>query len=220
MFPLYKKVVIPGTNETVGTGWLPPMPDLRDYTADHPDIKPMAKKLGLTAKSLSLKASVDLREWCSPVENQLNLGSCTAHAGIGIVEYYERRAFGHHIEGSRLFLYKTTRNLMHVVGDTGAWLRNVMGALVLCGVPDESHWPYTDKPGGEPDGFDREPSAFVYAVADNYKALKYFCHDPLGANVQPAAVLSSVKWYLSAGIPAMFGFWGFPSFDKIGRAHV
>jgi len=51
--------------------------------------------------------------------NQLTLGSCTAHAGIGIVEYFEKRAYGRHIEGSRLFLYKTTRNLMQETGDTG-----------------------------------------------------------------------------------------------------
>ena len=103
---------------------------------------------------------------------------------------------------------------MNVTGDTGAWLRNVMAALCLCGVPDEKYWPYTDKAGAEPDGFDREPSAFVYAVADNFEALKYFCHDPQGANVPPAGVLKTVKKYLAAGIPAMFGFWGFPSFEK------
>jgi C1A family cysteine protease len=102
---------------------------------------------------------------------------------------------------------------MKVTGDTGAWLRNVMGALALCGVPDEKYWPYTDKSGAEPDGFDREPPAFVYAVADNYEAVKYFCHDPQGANVSPQTVLSTVKKYLAAGIPSMFGFWGFPSFS-------
>lgn len=199
MYILYnKKVELLEAKETVGTGWLPPMPDLRDYSVEHQDIKEMAKKLGVAVKTLSLPATVDLRQWCSPIENQLGLGSCTAHAGMGIVEYFERRAYGKHIDGSRLFLYKTTRNLMHVTGDTGAWLRNVMGTLVLCGVPDEKHWTYTDRPGTEPDGFDREPPAFVYAVADNYEALKYFfCHDPLGVNVPPKTVLSTVKKYLA-----------------------
>lgn len=208
-----KKVELTESKETFGTGWLPPMPDMRDYSTENPSIKEMGKKLGLAVKTPTLKATSDLRQWCSPIENQLNLGSCTAHAGMGIVEYFERRAYGKHIDGSRLFLYKTTRNLMHVTGDTGAWLRNVMGALVLCGVPAESHWPYTDKPGAEPYGFDREPPAWLYAVADNYEALKYFCHDPQGANIPPVNVLSTVKQYLAAGIPSMFGFWGFPSFN-------
>lgn len=211
---LYNKVALLQTQETVGTGWLPPIPDLRDYTVEQKEIKEMAKKLGLASRSLSLPASVDLRPWCSPIENQMNLGSCTAHAGVGIVEYFERKAYGRHIEGSRLFVYKVTRNLMKVTGDTGAWLRNVMGALCLCGVPDEKYWPYTDRPGAEPDGFDREPPAFVYAIADNYAALRYFCHDPLGANVAPATVLATVKQYLGAGVPSMFGFWGFPSFNS------
>ena len=208
MYNLYKKVEILETKETVGTGWLPPMPDLRDYSVEHQDIKNMAKKLGLSGNTLTFPAIVDLRKWCSQIENQLNLGSCTAHAGVGIVEYFQRRAYGKHIEGSRLFVYKATRNLMKVTGDTGAWLRNVMGALTLCGVPDEKYWPYN-----VPD-FDDEPPAFVYAVADNYEALKYFCHDILGAGVPPATVLSTVKKYLAAGVPSMFGFWGFPSFSS------
>jgi len=99
---------------------------------------------------------------------------------------------------------------MQVTGDTGAWLRNTMGALVHCGVPSEKYWPYTD---AQP-AFDEEPPSFVYAVADNYEALKYFSHDPLGANVPGGTVLASVKDYLAAGIPSMFGFWGFPSFDS------
>lgn len=209
MYTLYKEVEILETKETVGTGWLPPMPDLRDYSVDHQDIKNMAKKLGLAGKTLTLPAIVDLRQWCSPIENQLNLGSCTAHASVGIVEYFQRRAYvGKHIEGSRLFVYKATRNLMKVTGDTGAWLRNVMGALTLCGVPDEKYWPYNVP------NFDKEPPAFVYAVADNYEALKYFCHDTIGANVPPATVLSTVKQYLATGVPSMFGFWGFPSFGN------
>ena len=141
-------------------------------------------------------------------KNQGELGSCTAQAGVGIVEYYERRAFNKHIEGSRLFLYKVTRNLMQVTGDTGAWLRDTMGALAHCGVPDEKYWPYIVR------DFDKEPDAFVYSLADNYEALKYFCHDPLGANITFPEVLNSVKKYLEAGIPSMFGFWGFASFDK------
>jgi C1A family cysteine protease len=177
----------------------------------------MAQSTGLSAQSTewlesptaySLKVFTDLREWCSPVENQLSFGSCTANAGIGIVEYFERRAFGKHIEGSRLFLYKTTRNLMQEMGDTGAFIRSVMGALVLCGVPDEKYWPYKIA------DFDKEPGSFVYSIADDYKSLKYFCHDTMGDNIPGTKVLESVKKYLTAGIPAMFGFWGFASFEN------
>lgn len=210
MYATYKPVEISEPGQTVGTGWLPPLPDLRDYTEAESEIAAMAGKLGLSRRKgvKAPPATVDLRTWCSPVENQNSLGSCTANAAVGIVEYFQRRAFSKHMEGSRLFVYKATRNLMQVTGDTGAWLRNTMGALTLCGVPDEKYWPYTDaKPA-----FDEEPTSFVYAVADNYEALRYFCHDPLGANVPGGTVLTNVKKYLAAGIPSMFGFWGFPSF--------
>jgi len=212
---LYKPVELPEINQTCGTGWIPPQPDLRDYTEKTPEILKMANmlKVGPAKKALGLPAKVDLRPWCSPIENQGQLGSCTAHAAMGIVEYFQRRAFGAHIDGSRLFVYKTTRNLMGVVGDTGAWLRNTMGALALCGVPPERYWPYTDS---KPE-FDKEPNAFVYAVADNYEALYYFCHDPLGCNTPPKTVLGTVKKFLAARVPSMFGFFGLPSFGSAGK---
>jgi len=212
MYTLFGAVEIPETGETFRTGWWPPLPDLRDYTEKDTDIPKMAKNLGISPgiTSLSLPSNIDLRKWCSPIENQGALGSCTANAAVGVAEYFQRRAFGKYINGSRLFIYKTTRNLMGVVGDTGAWLRNTMGALCLCGVPPEKYWKYTDK---KPD-FDKEPSSFVYAVADNYEALRYFCHDPLGKNIPPATVLARVKHFLAAGIPSMFGFYGFPSFGS------
>lgn len=207
---IFRNAEIIETGEVFATGWLPPLPDLRDYTEAEPVIAAMAERLGI-AKSKKLKAlpsSVDLRSWFSPIEDQKNIGSCTAHAAIGIVEYFERRAFGKHIDGSRLFVYKVTRNLMGVTGDTGAWLRNAMGALVLCGVPPERYWPYNVA------DFDKEPSSFVYSVADDYEAMKYFCHDPLGANIPPQQVLDNVKKHLAAGVPSMFGFFGFPSFSS------
>lgn len=226
MYQAYAKVQIPGTEELVGTGWLPPLPDLRDYTAEHEDERPeadisqMSQQLGITeaTASLSIPSSQDLRPWCSPIESQGGLGSCTAHAAVGVVEYFENRACQRHIDASRLFVYKTTRNLMGVVGDTGAWLRNTMGALRLCGAPPEQYWPYTDRKQPGPAGeriFDDEPPSFVYAVADNYEALRYFAHDPLGQNVPTKKVLTSVKNYLAVGLPSMFGFYGFPT-HKMG----
>jgi C1A family cysteine protease len=216
-----RTVTLPDTGRVVGTGWLPPTVDPRDFTDDSPEIKPLTAALEKRLHKHdpeALKAppaSVDLRKWCSPIEDQGQLGSCTANAGVGVVEYFERRAAGKHLDGSRLFVYKTTRNLLGVTGDTGAWLRNVMAALSLCGVPAERYWAYTD---ADP-AFDAEPPAFVYAVADNFEALQYFAHDPLGAGVARKAVVASVKKYLVAGVPSMFGFWGYGSFasgDKPG----
>ena len=216
VYATYTEALIPETRETVSTGWLSPMPDLRDYSEDSADIPGMSRTLKIPAINnlRALPNKVDLRQWCSPIESQGHLGSCTAHAAVGVVEYFERRAFGRYIDGSRLFVYKATRKLMGVVGDSGAWLRTTMGALSLCGVPPEKYWPYTDNAQPGPAGnatFDDDPPAFVYSVADNYEALRYFCHDPAGHDIVPDNVLISVKRYLAAGIPSMFGFYGFPS---------
>ena len=209
MFKFNPQVEIPDSKKLFGTGWLAPIPDRRDYTEQSPDISPLLTKLGIEKKKkFSLPANQDLRQWCSPIEDQGNLGSCTAHAAMSIVEYYEIKAFDKHIDGSRRFVYKTTRNLMGVTGDTGAWLRTTMAALVHCGVPPETYWKYTTNPS-----FDDEPSSFIYAIADEFEALKYFCHDPIEQNISKNAVLARIKLFLSAGIPSMFGFYGFPSFD-------
>ncbi|OGU38411.1 MAG: cysteine protease [Ignavibacteria bacterium GWB2_35_12] len=214
MYNLYKKVHLLETGETVGTGWLPQMPDLNDYTLEHSKIKDMVSKIKINSDNLTLPSSVDLREWCSPIENQLNLGSCSAHAAVGLVEYFEKKVNGKFIEGCHLFLYKTTRNLMQLSGDTGAWLRNAMSALVLFGVPNEKYLPYSFDGKFVNPNWDNEPNAFLYSLANNYKTVKYFCHDPQGSIIPTKDVLSTVKQYLAAGIPSMFGFWGFPSFNN------
>ncbi len=138
-----------------GMGWWPDYPDFRDYTPARDTVAPKLKQLGQRESIRGMlerlgvggrarakpPAKVDLRKWCPPVEDQGQLGSCTANARAGQVEYFERRAFGRHVDASRLFLYKATRNLLHWTGDTGAFLRTTMGALVLFGVPPEEHWP-------------------------------------------------------------------------------
>jgi C1A family cysteine protease len=197
-----------------GMGWRPDLPDFRDYTEATPDVRTILAPTGLAAatgggkRRAGLPAAVDLRPWASPVEDQGALGSCTAQAGAGVIEYYERKSFGHHVEASRLFLYKATRNLMKARGDSGAYLRTTMGAMALFGVPPEAYWPYTDSEAG----FDKEPPAFCYAFAQNYKALLYYRHDPAG--LTRAAVLERIKTHLAAGHPAMFGFTVYSSIDQ------
>ena len=193
----------PGGTGLGSMGWRRDLPDYRDYTPDTQPVKQvLTKSEGLALAKRAAPASVDLREWCSPIEDQGDLGSCTANAGVGLVEYFERRAFGHHLDASRLFLYKVTRNLLGWVGDQGAYLRDTMKALVLAGVPPEQYWPYDIA------AFDDEPSAFCYAFAQSYKAIVYYRLDPTGTAT--AQVLKSVKQNLAAGLPSMFGFTVLP----------
>jgi C1A family cysteine protease len=194
-------------DETLSMGWRKDYPDFNDYTEKHDLIKPLLKQVkGLSTPPAKLPLTADLRAWCSPIENQGSLGSCTANAGVGMVEYYERRAFGKHLDASRLFLYKTTRNLMGWVGDTGAYLRSTMGAMVLFGIPPEKYWPYLITK------FDIEPTGFLYAFAQNYQAMSYYRLDPLGTT--PANLLATIKTQLAAGLPSMFGFTVYSSYSQ------
>ncbi len=56
-------VILPDSRE-VGTGWRPPLPDLRDYTECHPKLRETIKRLGLD-KTEPLPPKTDLRRWCS-----------------------------------------------------------------------------------------------------------------------------------------------------------
>jgi C1A family cysteine protease len=196
-------------NHHHGMGWLPDYPDLRDYNPGHEKIKPLLKKANAAAPLKTLPTSVDLRPWCSPIEDQETIGSCTAHAGVGVYEYFERRAFGKHIDASRLFLYKVTRTMAHLTGDTGAFLRSTMGAMVLFGVPPEEFWPYN------PDDFEKEPPSFSYAFAQNYQALNYYRLDP--PTTAKKEVLERVKTNLTAGLPSMFGFTVYDSIHQVSN---
>ena len=208
------------TPELPGLGWVPEYPDIRDFTVDHDDVRPELKSLGqkdsvrdmlkkigaFRKKKSSLPSSVDLTKWCSPVENQLSIGSCTAQAGIGLMEYFETRAFGRHLDASRLFLYKTTRNLLGWKGDTGAYIRTTMAAMRLFGAPPEKYYPYILS------DFDKEPSAFCYAFAQNYQGIAFYRLDP--ANTSKDVLLDRIKTLLAYGVPSMFGFTVYSSISQ------
>lgn len=145
----------------------------------------------------NLPATVDLRQWCSPVVNQGNINACTAHAATALVEYFEKRARNDAIAASRLFLYKITRNFLFQIGDTGANTRTTMKALATIGVPPEAFWAYDESK------IDVEPSQFCYALACRYRSINYQRIDPLDRAKD--VVLQTVKAILSTNRPVMFG---------------
>ncbi len=71
-------------------GWVPDYPDFRDYTEEDEGVKLLLEKASVMpieqAAGIRLPASVDLRKWCSPIEDQGGIGSCTANAGDGVIE--------------------------------------------------------------------------------------------------------------------------------------
>lgn len=209
-----------------GLGWVKDYPDFRDNTPSTTTLTPKQELRGANEpvkkilnrlntavkakspaiKKLSVATKVDLSSWCSPIEHQESLQSCTAHAGVGLYEYFERRAFGKHVDASRLFLYKATRNLLNWTGDDGAYLRTTMAAMALFGLVPEKYCPY------DISKFNEEPTAFMYSYGQAFKALIYYRLDNNGFKGQ--ALLDEIKNHLRNGLPIIFGFTCFSSLNQ------
>lgn len=189
-----------------GMGWLPDLPDPRDYTFRHGRVLPLLARL-IRTEGLELPPRVDLRrdehgEYFTPPEDQGPLNCSCAFAVLSLAEYFERRGRGRTFEGSKRFLYKVTRNRiqtqLRATGDTGADLRTTLKEFVQAGVPKEVHWPYIVHQ------FDEEPGAFPYRQARPFPGLRYLRLDE--ANRSGKKTLKIVKSFLAAGFPVAFGF--------------
>ncbi|MBD2438105.1 C1 family peptidase [Nostoc sp. FACHB-110] len=172
-------------------GWLPDSPDFRDFSIE---------KIYTNDNSqhICIPKSIDLRQWFAPIKEQGEIKACTAIAGVALVEYFERKLMEEDADFSSLFLYKVTRNLMRLTGDTGASLRSTMKAMALFGLIPEEYWPY------KIEAFDAEPSSFCYAYAQNYQARNYFRLDL--PQLSKPDLLINIKACLASELPAMFGF--------------
>src|SRR5213592_3959840 len=96
-------------------GWIPDIPDQRDFAYAPP-----------RAALLQLPAQVDLRKQCpKTVYDQGRLGSCTANAIAGAIEFDQIKQGMLQETPSRLFIYYNERAMEHtIVLDNGAQIRD------------------------------------------------------------------------------------------------
>lgn len=176
-------------------GWLPDLPDIRDI--------PFRNVFRVPEK---LPARIDLRKFCPPVEQQGELGSCTAQALVGCLEFLQLRALPslpHKIANlqlkskssfedlSRLFVYYNERKAMGTVRvDSGAMLRTGIKVLKKLGVCREKLWPYVISK------FARRPAPECYTEAARHQVTAY----------QRLLNLHEMKACLAMGLPFVFGF--------------
>ena len=161
-------------------GWIPDVPDRRDV--------PFQRVFRLPGK---LPASVDLRNGCSPVEDQEELGSCTAQALVGALEFLQIKAGGPFKDLSRLYAYYNARLLGGTVAwDSGSTIRTIVKAGCKLGACRESLWPY------EITQFTVRPSAACYKDGKQHQITAY----------QRLNVLDEMKACLAMGLPFVFGF--------------
>jgi C1A family cysteine protease len=172
-----------------GYGWKRSLPDPRDIVYS-------PKRMVLQA----LPPSVDLRPTCPPVYDQGDLGSCTANAVGGLVQFLEIKEKNPSFVPSRLFIYYNERVLENTVSqDAGAELRSGMKVLANLGAPHESLWWY------DINKFTVKPNRKVYADGLKHKVLRYSRID----NTR----LDDMRACLADGYPIAGGFAVYQSFE-------
>lgn len=123
-----------------------------------------------TNSNKTLRENVDLRQWTSPVEEQLNLGSCTGQAIVGAYELLLNQKYPDlYTDLSRLFVYYNARQIEgYIDEDVGAYVRNGVKAVALYGVCAEVFWPY------DIEKFNRTPNKISYIDANTRRLNGYY----------------------------------------------
>src|SRR5437667_3810596 len=116
-----------------GFGWIPDLPDHRDFLYAAP-----------VAMLRALPTRVDLRRQCPPIYDQGQLGSCTANAIGGAIEFDQmKQGLSQIFLPSRLFIYYNERVLEGTTNsDSGAMIRDGIKTVANQGACPEPMWPY------------------------------------------------------------------------------
>lgn len=209
--PFFMKQKKQPAHLSFGMGWIPDRPDQRDLLyATPPEI------------SKVLPAKTDLRKTCPPIYDQACLGSCTANAIAGAIEFEQiRQDKKNAFMSSRLFIYYNERAMEGTVNsDSGAQVRDGIKSVAKQGVCPEKEWPYTigtckvigNDSEGDPiydtgTAFKKKPSASCYKDAKKYEVLQY---------LRVTNILPQLKGCLAEGYGFVFGFTVYESFYNIG----
>jgi len=168
-------------------GWRKDRYDERDYTYSK------------IAKPVELPKSVNLTKLCSPIEDQGQLGSCTANGIVGGLEFLENLEKKTFTDLSRLFLYYNERVIEGTVRqDAGAMIRDGIKSCATQGVCPESEWPYNIAK------FKSKPTKKCYTDAVKYEALSYYRINTLDDMIN----------CLAQGFPFVFGCEVYESFES------
>ena len=141
---------------------------------------------------------VDLRPYCSPIEDQGRLGSCTGNAIAGAIELLMKRN-NKFADISRLFIYYYERLLENTVNyDSGAYIRDGIKACYTYGAATENLWPY------DISKFRNRPSIDAVNDASRRKVKLY----------ERVADFNGVINAIDNGYPGTIGFDVYSSFDS------
>ena len=174
-------------------GWIPDLPDHRDflYAAPIPTLR-------------ALPTSIDLSPQCPPVYDQGQLGSCTGNAIAGAIHFDRlKQNIQPDFIPSRLFIYYNERDMEGTVGtDSGAQIRDGIKSVAGQGVcpedPPPPDWSY------DISQFATKPPADCYQAALQH-TIKVYSRLPQD--------LTQMRGCLASGYPFVFGFTVYESFE-------
>jgi C1A family cysteine protease len=170
-------------------GWVPDLPDHRDQLYSAPVVK-----------LVTFPAKADLRSQCPPVYDQGQLGSCTANAIAGAVQFDLMKESKPVFVPSRLFIYYNERVIEGTVNsDSGAMIRDGIKSIAHQGDAPEKDWPYDIAK------FADKPPAKAFADAKKHEAVSY---------QRLVQDLNQMKGCLASGYPFVFGFTVYESFES------
>jgi len=168
-------------------GWLRDLPDQRDKL-----YKIEFRKEIQTLKKLP--SFVNLTDKMPPVYAQGELGSCTAQAIAGAIQYLQKDFMP-----SRLFIYYNERVMINTVKeDSGAIIRDGIKSVVRDGVCHEKYWKYKIK------NFKRKPYIWCYINAEKNQITEYY----------RIKTIKEMKSCLAMGYPFIFGFAVYEGIDN------
>jgi len=128
------------------------------------------------------------------------LGSCTANAIAGAVQFDLMKQQLPVFAPSRLFIYFNERVMEHsVASDAGARIRDGIKAVSKQGVCSETVWPY------DVARFAEKPPVAAYQEALGQRALQY---------QTVLRRITQMKGCLAAGFPFVFGFTVYTAFES------
>jgi C1A family cysteine protease len=188
--PIPKTTPLKKLKTSYNLQWRPDRLDTRDY------------KYNLTAKASP--DIVDLRPYCSSIEDQGNLGSCTGQAVAGAIELLNKRA-RKPADISRLFIYYYERVLLGTVNyDSGAYIRDGIKVTNKYGASLEKYWPYNISK------FRQEPVTEAKSDALSRKVTRYERVENLNGCIDA----------LTNGYPVVMGFYVYDSFLTMNVART
>ncbi len=170
-------------------GWIPDMPDQRDFLYAAP-----------APFQTNIPEFVDLSPKCPPVYDQGHLGSCTANAIAGAIEFDQRKQKQTEFVPSRLFIYYNERTMEGTVNtDSGAQIRDGIKSVSQVGAPPEKDWGYDIAK------FTQQPPVKAFDDAKQHLVTLY---------QRLIQELNTLKGCLASGFPFVFGFTCYESFQS------